>query len=204
MSIIAIALQYAANLAANERNPAEVDRVASELIELSTRHNLAHWPPLADVYPGWARSASGDTAKGILGIEHGIRDFRATGGMVLMPYLLTLKAEALYLADCTCEALEAISEAEALVERFEEYCRSAELHRLRGVFLSAMGADETLIEASFCEAIRIAKEQKSISLEKRAQATYARPHVRAYHFRQRRTAPYCRRRGQLHGQLPAS
>ena len=36
-----------------------------------------------------------------------------------------------------------------------------------------MGADETQIEASFCEAIRIAKEQKSISLEKRAEATYA-------------------------------
>ena len=48
-----------------------------------------------------------------------------------------------------------------------------ELHRLRGVFLTAMGADETQIEASFGEAIRIAQEQKSISLEKRAEATYA-------------------------------
>ena len=36
-----------------------------------------------------------------------------------------------------------------------------------------MGAEETQIEASFCEAIRIAKEQKSVSLEKRAEATYA-------------------------------
>ena len=47
------------------------------------------------------------------------------------------------------------------------------MHRLRGVFLAAIGADETQIEASFCEAIRIAKEQKSVSLEKRAEATYA-------------------------------
>jgi ABC-type tungstate transport system permease subunit len=29
------------------------------------------------------------------------------------------------------------------------------------------------IEASFCAAIRIAKEQKSVSLAKRAEATYA-------------------------------
>ena len=36
-----------------------------------------------------------------------------------------------------------------------------------------MGADETKIEASFREAIRIAKEQKSVSLEKRAEATHA-------------------------------
>jgi hypothetical protein len=59
-----------------------------------------------------------------------------------------------------------------LVERFEDRHWCAELHRLRGVFLAATGADELQIEASFSEAIRIAKEQKSISLEKRAEATY--------------------------------
>ena len=36
-----------------------------------------------------------------------------------------------------------------------------------------MGADETQIEALFQEAIRIAKEQKSVSLQKRAKETYA-------------------------------
>jgi hypothetical protein len=71
------------------------------------------------------------------------------------------------------EALEAINEAEAIAERFEQRYFRAELHRLHGVFLAALGADETQIEASFCEAIRIAKEQKSVSLEKRAEATYA-------------------------------
>jgi adenylate cyclase len=90
-----------------------------------------------------------------------------------MPYLLALKADALHLAGRTREALEALNEAEALVERFEDHHWCAELHRLRGVFLAAMGAEETQIEASFCAAIRIAKEQKSVSLEKRAQATYA-------------------------------
>ena len=39
-----------------------------------------------------------------------------------------------------------------------------------------MGANEAQIEASFCEAIRIAKEQKAVSLEKRAEATYAEYH----------------------------
>jgi hypothetical protein len=36
-----------------------------------------------------------------------------------------------------------------------------------------MGAEETQIEASFQEAIRIAREQKSVSNEKRAEVTYA-------------------------------
>jgi hypothetical protein len=34
-----------------------------------------------------------------------------------------------------------------------------------------MGADETQIEALFRAALKIAKEQKSVSLEKRAEAT---------------------------------
>jgi hypothetical protein len=64
----------------------------------------------------------------------------------------------------------------ALVERFENRYWSAELHRLRGAFLTAMGAEEAQIEASFGEAIRIAKEQKSVSLAKRAAVTHAEYH----------------------------
>jgi hypothetical protein len=79
----------------------------------------------------------------------------------------------LHLADRTSEALEAIRKAQALSERSEERWWSAELYRLRAVFLAAMGAKEAQIEDSFCAAIRIAKQQKSISLEKRAEATYA-------------------------------
>ena len=41
------------------------------------------------------------------------------------------------------------------------------------MFLAAIGAEEAQIQASFGEAIKIAKEQKSVSLEKRAEATYA-------------------------------
>jgi hypothetical protein len=92
----------------------------------------------------------------------------------VLPYQLRLKAEALYLARRTSEALEAINEAENIVERSEERQWSADLYRLRGVFLAAMGVEETQTGASFQEAIRIAKEQKSVSLERRAQETYAK------------------------------
>jgi hypothetical protein len=88
------------------------------------------------------------------------------------PVWLTIKAEALHFAGHTCEALEAIKNAEALMGRSDEREWFAELHRLRGVFLATIGAEEAQIEASFGEAIRIAKEQKSVSLEKRAEATY--------------------------------
>ena len=170
---LANALSSAAGLGQCERNSPEVDRLASELIELSTRQNFSYWLAIGTIYRGWARSASGDTAEGIPGIEQGIRDIRATGAVLGMPYNLTLKAEALHLADRTSEALEAINEAEALVERFEQRNVLSRLHRLRGVFLAALGAEEPKIDASFCEAIRIAREQKSIFLEKRAEGTHA-------------------------------
>ena len=150
-----------------------MERLASELIELSNRHDFASFLRTAPVLRGWARSASGNTAEGVSLIEDGIGNYRATGSKLDMPYLLALKAEALHLADRTSDALEAITETEALIEKFENRYWSAELHRLKGVFLAALGADDAQIEASFGEAIKIAKEQKSISLEKRAEATHA-------------------------------
>ena len=170
---LAVALFSAAHLAHYEDNPAQVERLASDLIELSTRQNFALWLAGGEIFRGWARSASSDTAQGISLIEHGIEDWRATGAMLYIPFWLALKAEALHIADRTLEALEAIKEALALTQRSEERYWCAELHRLRGVFLATLGADETQVDASFCEAIRIAREQKSVSLERRAERTYA-------------------------------
>ena len=175
MHALAVVLFYAGYFGHFEHNPAEVERGASELIELSTRQNFPQWRAGGEVFRGWARSASGGTTEGLSWIEDGIEHWRAvnTGSGGWTTYFLALKAEALHLADRTSDALEAIREAEALVEKFEERWWSAELHRLRGVFLTSLGSDEAQIDEAFCEAISIAREQKSISLMKRAEATYA-------------------------------
>ena len=170
---LAAALHWAAVLAQAEGKPAEVERLASEVIELSTRQNFAQWRAAGEILRGWARSVLGNTTEGIACIEDGIGDCRARGAIRGLPYYLTLKAQALYLANRTLEALEAIKEADALIEKYEEYEMRSPLYWLRGVFLAAMGAEESQIEASFCAAVKTAKEQKSISLEKRVEATYA-------------------------------
>jgi tetratricopeptide (TPR) repeat protein len=172
ISALALALQWAANLAYYNHNHVDVERLASALIELSTRQNFLHWLTQGTILRGWALSVSGDTTKGIALIEDGIRNYRATGAMQNMPFLLALKAEALHLGGRSNEALEVIGEAETLIERCGEYSWHAELHRLRGVLLSTVGGEIAQIEASFCEAIGIARKQKSISIEKRAEASY--------------------------------
>jgi hypothetical protein len=173
MPALAVVLFFSGHLAHFVGNRAEVERLTLDLIELATHQNFAIWLPIGAVLRGWARAASGDTHDGISRIEDGIGEYRATGSMVFASYFLALKAEALYLTDRTSEALEAINEAEAVAERSAERFWCAELHRLRGVFLTAMGADGTQIEASFCAAMKTAKEQKSVSLGKRAEASYA-------------------------------
>jgi predicted ATPase len=107
------------SLGSLKRDAAEVDRVASDLIELSTRHLFAQWLAAGQVFRGWSRSVAGDTAQGISWLQDGIEGWRAPGTTLAIPFMLALKAEALHLVDHTSESLEAISEAEALVERSE-------------------------------------------------------------------------------------
>ena len=167
-----MALWYAAVLAQFESKPADLERLASDLIELSTRQNFPYWRAIGGIFRGWARSLSGDQ-EGISWIEEGIRDYQATGSMLAMPYYLALKAEALQIADRNADALRAISEAMAIAERTEERWWLAELHRLRGLGLANVGANRTDIEEALREAVDIAERQKSISLARRAEATYA-------------------------------
>jgi Protein kinase domain len=169
---LAVALWHSTVFAFYEGSVAEVERLACKSIELSTRHNFAHWLPQGKVILGWARSTSGDITKGISWVVEGIEDFRATGALRGLPFFLALKAEALQLADRTIEAFDAVREAEILIERFGEGLWLADLYRLRGVLLIAIGGGETQIEASFLEAVRIANEQKSVSLAKRAESIY--------------------------------
>ena len=115
-------------------------------------------------------------------IENGIDEVQATGTITWMTYFLALKAEALHLANRDAESLRAITEAEGFVEKTGGRYISAELHRLRGVFLAAVGADDAQIEASFRSAIGTAKQQKSLSFERRAKASYAE------YFRQKASA----------------
>jgi tetratricopeptide (TPR) repeat protein len=171
---LANALFWAAVLAQMGREVLEAERLASELIELAIRQNFGKRRAPGEILREWARSLRGaNRTESIFCIEGGIR---AIGFTLVMPYYLALKAEALYLEGRFFEALKAISDAEAMAERFEEHWWCAELHRLRGVFLTAMGADSAAIDASFQAAINTAKQQKSTSLAQRAQVTLAEYH----------------------------
>src|SRR6516164_5940112 len=83
---LAAALLFSAYIAHYNLNAIEVEHFASELIELSTRHNFSYWLATGTIFCGWARSLSGRAAQGISWIGEGIEDFRATGATLAVPY----------------------------------------------------------------------------------------------------------------------
>jgi hypothetical protein len=118
---LAMTLILAGALRHFENNPARVERCASDLIELSTRHHFESWLAAGEILHGWVRSVSGHAAAGVLRIEEGINAWQATGSTFGVPFWLALKAEALYLAHRTPEALAAIKEVEELVEKLRPH-----------------------------------------------------------------------------------
>ena len=64
MPALANAINWAVVLHYCERNPVEVERLASDLMELSMRHHFAYWLAVGTAFRGWARSASGDSVGG--------------------------------------------------------------------------------------------------------------------------------------------
>jgi predicted ATPase len=154
------ALSVGGFIAYCEREVSEVQRFASEILGLSTRHNFAFFRSGAAILRGWAQSALGDTTQGVSSIEHGVEAWRGNGLVINLSLWLALKAEALHLAGLTFKSLETLTEAEAVIQRSEERYWSAELHRLRGVFLAAIGSDKNQIESSFSAAIKIARSPK--------------------------------------------
>jgi len=75
--------------------------------------------------------------------------------------------------DRTSEALEAINEGEALAERLSSVWCFPDCTGIAVCFSRLLVLRRPKLRLRFCEAIRIAREQKSILLEKCAEGTYA-------------------------------
>jgi predicted ATPase len=84
-------------------------------------------------------------------------------------------AEALAGAGSPGEGLDALAETAALAEKCDERYFEAEIHRLRGEFLLAQSAEKgPAAEATFRQALDVARRQEARSLELRAAMSLAR------------------------------
>ena len=163
---------------------------AEATVALTTEHALPYWMACSRVMQGWTRAMQGQGPEAVTQIRQNLEDLRATGTRQIIPYFLSLLAEACLQAGMTEAGLEAVAEALAIVHQTGEHCHEAELYRLKGELLlqgsaprlagNGTPADPTpqpphaAAEACFHQALAIARRQQAKSLELRATISLSR------------------------------
>jgi predicted ATPase len=148
-------------------------RSADEILVLSNEHGFALWIAFGKMIRGWCLGATGKTADGIALLLEGLADSRTIGCDIVLPFYLNTLGEIYGIAGRLDEGLETLAEAIELLERTGERWAEAETYRLRGTLLLAKG-DPAAAEASFQQALSVARLQKAKFWELRAALDIAR------------------------------
>ncbi len=147
---------------------------AQATVDMCVAHGFESFRAQAAVLLGWATAAAGESARGIALIHEGLAAWQATGTGMRRPYFLALLADALLRAGRIDEGLGVIAEAEALVESGGETRWQPEMVRLKGALMDCDSHDMAEIEATYRNALAIARGQEARWLELRAAASLAR------------------------------
>lgn len=144
------------------------------LIRLSAEEGFVFYQTMGTLHKGWALAETGQVEAGIEQIRQGLTACQAMGTMLYRPHFLAWLAEGYGKAGQAKQGLSVLAEALAQVEKTDERFYEAELYRLKGELLLMQG-DETEAEASFRNAIEVARRQQAKSWELRAAMSLCRP-----------------------------
>ncbi len=172
---LAFARCLAAVVAQYCRDVLTVHEHAEAAVALSTEQGFPLWLAYGTSLRGWALAMQGQGEEGTAQVREGIAAFRATGAVILVPYLCTVLAEVYDHLGHTEDGLQVLAEAHTLVEQHEERFWEAEICRLRGVLLlkhpvSPQEEAETWLR----RALDVARRQEAKALELRAAMSLAR------------------------------
>jgi TOMM system kinase/cyclase fusion protein len=164
---IAFAQSYLAVIH-NSRGEHEVAKaLAVEARAVATEHRLALWLAMSKIQHGLARLGLGDRS-GADELLEGIGDWTRTGAKSGLTYFLCARIWGLWQADRLDEAMEAVVETEAFIERSKERFYEAELLRLRGeVLLARSPTFAPEAEACFRRGLALAQQQGALTWERR-------------------------------------
>jgi TOMM system kinase/cyclase fusion protein len=176
---LAYALHFAAMVHELRGEALAGQQRAEATLRLATEQGFPLWVAGGTVLRGWALAAQGGGAEGILQMSQGIAAWRATGAGVLLPYYLTVLAEAYRKAGRTTEGLTVLTEAVEAGHRTGERARQAELYRLKGDLLLAVSTENHgQAEVCFAQALEVARGQGARALELRASMSLGRLRLR--------------------------
>jgi class 3 adenylate cyclase/tetratricopeptide (TPR) repeat protein len=145
-------------------------RYADELLTLSADRELAFWHKTALMCRGWCLAALGNSQQGISLLTDVLDDHRPTSNG---PLALTLLADACRILGQPGIGLKHLAEAEDRAVATQVRWLLCETLRMRGDLLLLAG-DRVTAEASFRDAIALARRQSAKTFELRACASLAR------------------------------
>jgi predicted ATPase len=154
-------------------SPHEAQRHADEVVALSNEHGFPYWLSMGIMYQGWSLAALGHAQEGLTLLMKGLSAMRATGAAAATPWAFIMLAEAYAKLGRPVEGQIGLDEATQFIETTDERYNEAELHRLRGELLVAIG-DFTAAEVSFHQAIAVARRQQAKLWELRAATSLTR------------------------------
>jgi predicted ATPase len=148
---------------------------AETLLALASEQNFVEYLALGTFVQGWAQTQHGQSEAGVAAMRQGLAAGRATGKGAEEANLLAVLAGALGKTGAAEEGLRLLNEALAAgIDGGMAYWE-AELHRLTGELLLCQSAGNRAdAEASYNQAMAVARCQQAKSLELRAATSLAR------------------------------
>jgi predicted ATPase len=156
------------------RDVLAVHAQAEAAVALATEQGFPQWVAAGTSLRGWALAMQGQSAEGMAQIRQGIAADQAIGITAFIPYMCTLLADVCDLGSLE-DGLQALAEAQTLVEQHEERFWEAEVCRLRGVLLLRQPATPQVEAETWLQrALDIARRQEAKALELRAAMSLSR------------------------------
>jgi predicted ATPase/class 3 adenylate cyclase len=155
------------------RIPERVATVSERLIGLAREQEFAWMRSTAQIGHGWAACQRGDLAGGTTEMQAGLELMASTGGRLPRGYFLSYLIEVHLAAGRLDEGLAATREARSWSETQLDVFFDSELLRLEGELLRAAG-EAAAAEASFRQALDVARAQGALSFELRAATSLGR------------------------------
>ncbi|MCZ6874743.1 MAG: AAA family ATPase, partial [bacterium] len=174
-----LSLAYALNGAAWLHQWRHEEHLAQERAEagiaLCTEQGFVIYLAWISVIRGWTVAKQGQAAAGITQMRQGLAAWQATGTKAAQPQMLALLAETYGHVAQPEEGLTCLREAWMVGAATGERLYEAELYRLKGELLLQLSSDnQAEAEASFHQALDIARHQQAKSWELRAATSLAR------------------------------
>jgi predicted ATPase len=172
---LATAQYWAAHLHHRRREAQAVQAQADTLLTLATVQGFPLYAGFGTCWRGWALAMQGQGAEGLTQLRQGMAAVLATGNTLSRPWCLVLLAEAAEYAGQVAEGLCLLAEALTAFEASGRADMLAEVYRLQGeLLLQQATPDAAQAEASFQQALTIARHQQAKSWELRAAMSLGR------------------------------